>query len=342
MMIVALGFKRGDRTFERLDYVCLVGGLLGLGVLVVTRNPTLAVFTSIVTDGIGTMPTFKHCWVKPQEETLSTYGLYALGAGLLLAVADFHVFAAYAYPLYIAVVDSVIVLLLVGRADVTAKARVTAVSNPARTSVVRATVSHTQAGWSVLGQLAATELQMDSAVMFEWAGQYKVLLAADVRAALALHESGCNPQLDQLLYDVATESDHGKVQLDLATKAHGVSAPKPVLPAVRDYSKFIGECVHRGLAEGLMVIYARQLAQHTIARQLERDLTPGTWTHDWFADRASGSFARRVSELSDCLDAVPELPATIDPRRAVQIATHVIDFELALLNALAPHRIAAA
>lgn len=105
LAVVILGFKFGDKQFEKLDIVSFIGVLAGLVVLIVYKNPTLAIFASISTDLVGTIPTLKHAWLHPEEETWSAYLLYAIGSGLTLWVANFHILSAVAYPIYLFIVD---------------------------------------------------------------------------------------------------------------------------------------------------------------------------------------------------------------------------------------------
>jgi hypothetical protein len=56
-----------------------------------------------------------HAWRKPHEETWSAYALYAAAAWLALAVADFGVFAAVAYPAYLAVADTAVTGIILAR-----------------------------------------------------------------------------------------------------------------------------------------------------------------------------------------------------------------------------------
>jgi len=60
----------------------------------------------VAADLIAYIPTIVHSWREPYEETWSAYALCAAAAWLALAVADFGVFAAVAYPAYLAVADT--------------------------------------------------------------------------------------------------------------------------------------------------------------------------------------------------------------------------------------------
>lgn len=114
--IVAFGFRYGDRHLERLDILCLVGASAGLLCLVLVKAPVLALLIALLTDFLGAIPTIKHAWLHPQEETPSTYVLNAIGSGITLLVANFHVFTAIGYPLYLFLLDgSLAGILLAGR-----------------------------------------------------------------------------------------------------------------------------------------------------------------------------------------------------------------------------------
>jgi hypothetical protein len=105
---VVLGLKNGDRKFERLDIICLIGAFIGLLVLVIIKSPSLAVIVSIVTDFLGAIPTLKHAWFKPREETWITYAMFEIGSAITLLIADFHFLTAVAYPMYLLVFDSLV------------------------------------------------------------------------------------------------------------------------------------------------------------------------------------------------------------------------------------------
>lgn len=105
LMIVLLGLKHGDRKFEPLDITCQIAAFVGLGLWLIFNSPAVAVIAAVTIDLIGAIPTLKHAWLKPHEETWIAFGLSGLG-GLctVLVVTDWHV-TAVAYPLYIFVVN---------------------------------------------------------------------------------------------------------------------------------------------------------------------------------------------------------------------------------------------
>jgi hypothetical protein len=124
--IVVLGFKRGDRHLELLDIICVVGASAGLVALILVRAPILALVIALITDFLGSIPTFKHSWLHPGEETWSTYLLEGIGSGITLFIANLHVFTAIGYPLYLFICNmgfTVIILVRSHRADSVSEAR---------------------------------------------------------------------------------------------------------------------------------------------------------------------------------------------------------------------------
>jgi len=104
-LVVVLGLKHGDRKFERLDVYCLSGALFGLLLWFIFSSPAIAVLAAVGIDLIGAIPTLKHSWQKPYEETWSAFALAALGGGITVLIAGSWAPTAVAYPLYILVIN---------------------------------------------------------------------------------------------------------------------------------------------------------------------------------------------------------------------------------------------
>jgi hypothetical protein len=101
--IVIAGFKYGDRHFAALDIACMGGVLLGLILWRVFNSPSLAVWAAIIIDFVGLIPTLKHSWMLPEEETVATYILVFVGGVLTVAasstISGWSV-TSVGYPLY--------------------------------------------------------------------------------------------------------------------------------------------------------------------------------------------------------------------------------------------------
>ncbi len=101
-LVVVLGAKNGDRLFDRFDLFCLAGAVTGLVLWALFNSPEVALAAILIVDFIGALPTLRHGWTKPYDETWHTFAIGGLGGGLALAGLESFTFAALAFPLYVA------------------------------------------------------------------------------------------------------------------------------------------------------------------------------------------------------------------------------------------------
>jgi hypothetical protein len=111
-LVVLLGYKHGERIVGRLDVACLLGACLALGLWGLLKSPAIAAVVIVVTDFLGAIPTFRHSWLRPYEETWLAFALSGLSGAVTLLAANFAVLTAIVYPLYILVANFIIVILL--------------------------------------------------------------------------------------------------------------------------------------------------------------------------------------------------------------------------------------
>lgn len=114
LIIVSLGWRGGLIRLTQLDILCLIGAVAGIGSLVVLRDPTTALFVAVAVDAIAFIPTFRHAWESPEEESLICFALSATSATLALTVAIMHQnqFDGLVYPLYAVLFNSATVIIL--------------------------------------------------------------------------------------------------------------------------------------------------------------------------------------------------------------------------------------
>jgi hypothetical protein len=116
--VVVAGWRYGDRTFTRLDVICQISVLVGLVLWFIFNSPALAVWAVIIIDFVGFVPTYKHAWDKPEEETPTFFALVCAG-GLLATAAAVPVggwtVTSVAYPLYVALSMGVCLAVLMLR-----------------------------------------------------------------------------------------------------------------------------------------------------------------------------------------------------------------------------------
>ncbi len=114
--IVVLGLlKSADRSLEKLDVYCLAGSIVGLLLWLVFNSPAIAVIASVTIDLIGAIPTIKHIWHKPYEETWSTFLLAAIGGACTVFAATDTRVTALAYPIYIALINALFAAIILIR-----------------------------------------------------------------------------------------------------------------------------------------------------------------------------------------------------------------------------------
>ena len=116
--VVLLGWRHGCRDFGPLDAVCVTLAAEGVALLAVASAvPQLvpmswAVAISVATDFLAYLPTFRHAWLKPDEEPWLPYAMFGAAAALVLWVADFSVPAGVIYPTYLFAADAAMVVMI--------------------------------------------------------------------------------------------------------------------------------------------------------------------------------------------------------------------------------------
>lgn len=106
--IVGLGLRNGLKHYTRFDAACQVAALLGIPLWLLTSRPEAAVLVILAVDFAGGLPTLRHAWRAPHEETLQTFAYSALAASLLLLGLEHITLIAVAMPLYILLFDSAV------------------------------------------------------------------------------------------------------------------------------------------------------------------------------------------------------------------------------------------
>jgi energy-converting hydrogenase Eha subunit A len=90
-LVVALGIKHGYVQYSRFDISCQIAAVTGIILWQMFNDPLLAIFSSIIVDAVAGLPTLRHSWLKPFEETWQTFaiGCFAAVVGLL-GIRDYN------------------------------------------------------------------------------------------------------------------------------------------------------------------------------------------------------------------------------------------------------------
>jgi hypothetical protein len=110
--VVMVAVRVGTWAPSRLDAVCLLLIVPGLGLWLTLDRPAIAVITACLIDGTGAVSALPGLWREPDLASAATYALIAAG-GLCTACAAWGTWTvtALAYPLYVAASTAAMALL---------------------------------------------------------------------------------------------------------------------------------------------------------------------------------------------------------------------------------------
>ena len=100
-LTLLLGLKYGIAKFSWFDGVCQVGALLGLALWLVFNSPAVGIVVVIVVDLAGSIPTFRHSWLNPAEETWETFAVIVFATILTLLSLNHFSVVSVSYPAYL-------------------------------------------------------------------------------------------------------------------------------------------------------------------------------------------------------------------------------------------------
>jgi len=119
LLTAVLALRWGEKRITALDWCCFAGALGSLILWQLTANPLLAVILVTLTDGLAFVPTYRKAYVRPNEETITTFALGVVAFSIsLVALQSFNLTSAL-YPAFIAISNfAFVVMLLIRRAAV--------------------------------------------------------------------------------------------------------------------------------------------------------------------------------------------------------------------------------
>ena len=114
-LVVVLGLKYGTAKFSRFDVACQVSAVLGLVFWLVFNSPTIGIVVPLVVDFIGALPTVRHSWLKPAEETWQAFMVGVIAPMFTIASLTRFNIASLAFPLYLFIANTALVVIIVIR-----------------------------------------------------------------------------------------------------------------------------------------------------------------------------------------------------------------------------------
>lgn len=115
LSILLIGVYRGTRKYTVFDGVCQSIAIIGVILWQVSNDPNFAILFAIIADIFAVIPTVKHAYFHPNEETWSTFAIASVGAFAFLCLAPSISFAALAIPIDFFLVNTLLAAIILYR-----------------------------------------------------------------------------------------------------------------------------------------------------------------------------------------------------------------------------------
>lgn len=115
LLIVVLGLRHGIAKLSAFDIACQIGAIIGLILWFIFNSPAIAIIAAVTIDFIGLLPTLRHSWLHPEEETWQAFAWSVLAIALTLASLTTFTLAGLLYPVYLFLADGLLVVIIVAR-----------------------------------------------------------------------------------------------------------------------------------------------------------------------------------------------------------------------------------
>lgn len=97
--ILIIAFWKGARRYTKFDGICQVLAIIGIVLWGITKDPNIALLFVIISSELSALPTLRHAYMHPDEETSITFLVAGITAFLTLCLASNINFAALALPI---------------------------------------------------------------------------------------------------------------------------------------------------------------------------------------------------------------------------------------------------
>lgn len=104
--------KKAQWKLRRFDLICGLLSLAGLALWMITRVGNVAIFFSIMADGLGAVPTLVKAYKYPQTESPWPWITASINAALTLLTIKTWSFSNFGFPAYIFIVTLIIFSLV--------------------------------------------------------------------------------------------------------------------------------------------------------------------------------------------------------------------------------------
>lgn len=115
IIIFILSIKHGMGGWAKSDIICLTFALIGIILWQITKNPVIALYFAISADFVGMIPAIVKTYHFPKTEIWSFFALDVFAAIFSLLALKSWTLQEYSYPVYIMLINIVMVFLIVIR-----------------------------------------------------------------------------------------------------------------------------------------------------------------------------------------------------------------------------------
>jgi hypothetical protein len=91
-IVFFLSLKYGKPGWTKIDKWCLGGAMIGIMLLIVIKNPAVGMSVSLTSVFLGSIPTFKSAWERPERENKLAWFIYFLSSAIaVLAIPKWDI-----------------------------------------------------------------------------------------------------------------------------------------------------------------------------------------------------------------------------------------------------------
>ena len=123
IIIIAMSIRRGVKKYTMFDFVCQALAVIGVVLWRLTGNPATAVALSLVVIYIGALPTWRHAYKLPHEETWQGFAMSAIAGVLTILSLSQYTFVSLALPITTVINGTVIVIIITSRRKLLAQVK---------------------------------------------------------------------------------------------------------------------------------------------------------------------------------------------------------------------------
>ncbi len=112
VLIASFFNKKAEWKIGTFDVICGTLSVLGLIVWLYTKVGNIAIFFCILSDALASIPTIVKAYHEPETESDLIFLMAIVNAGIGLLVVRVWNFEHWGYPLYLLLVDIILVVLI--------------------------------------------------------------------------------------------------------------------------------------------------------------------------------------------------------------------------------------